>query len=89
VMEYIEEFYKMSIRAVDRENDEEKVSRYINGLIYEIHDEISMMTMRTLEDSYRVSRKAEENLARKQIQWNRVKSPYRGRGIVREKVPQS
>jgi hypothetical protein len=36
VKEYTEEFYKMNIRAGHRENDEEKVSRYINGLRYEI-----------------------------------------------------
>jgi hypothetical protein len=36
VKEYTEEFYKLNIRAGHRENDEEKVSRYINGLRYEI-----------------------------------------------------
>jgi hypothetical protein len=35
----------MNIRAGHRENDEEKVVRYINGLRYEIQDEINMMTM--------------------------------------------
>ena len=36
VKEYIEEFYKMNIRIGQRERDEEKVVRYINGLRYEI-----------------------------------------------------
>jgi hypothetical protein len=36
VKEYIEEFYKMNIREGNRENDEDKVSRYINGVRYEI-----------------------------------------------------
>jgi hypothetical protein len=36
VKEYIEEFYKLNIKAGHRENDEEKVVRYINGLVYEI-----------------------------------------------------
>jgi hypothetical protein len=76
--EYTEDFYKLNIRAGHRENDEEKVVRYINGLRYEIQDEISMMTMRIVEYSYQVSLKEEEKLARKQIQRNR------GRGIVRE-----
>jgi hypothetical protein len=49
VKEYTEEFYKLNIRAGHRENDEEKVSRYINGLRYEIQDEISMIMMRTVE----------------------------------------
>jgi hypothetical protein len=33
VKEYTEEFYKMNIREGHRENDEEKVARYINGLL--------------------------------------------------------
>jgi hypothetical protein len=34
--EYTKEFYKLNIMAGKRERDEEKVSRYINGLRYEI-----------------------------------------------------
>jgi hypothetical protein len=34
VKEYTKEFYKLNIRARNRENDEEKVARYINGLRY-------------------------------------------------------
>jgi hypothetical protein len=36
VKEYTEEFYRLNIRIGQREKDEEKVSRYINGLRYEI-----------------------------------------------------
>jgi hypothetical protein len=36
VKEYIEEFYKLNIRARQREKDDEKFTRYINGLRYEI-----------------------------------------------------
>jgi len=36
VKEYIEEFYKLNIRDRQRERDEEKVVRYINGLRSEI-----------------------------------------------------
>jgi hypothetical protein len=51
---------------LDRERkDDEKVSRYINGLRYEIQDEINMMTVRTVEDAYQIALKAEEKLARK------------------------
>jgi hypothetical protein len=38
VKEYIEEFYRLSIRDGHVEEDVEKVSRYINGLRYEIQD---------------------------------------------------
>jgi hypothetical protein len=41
-----------------------------------------MMTMRTVEYSYQVSLKVEEKLARKKSQWNRGKSPSRGRGTL-------
>jgi hypothetical protein len=66
VKEYTEEFYKLNIRAGHMENDEEKVFRYINGLRYEIQDEIRMIIMRTVEDAYQVALKAKEKLARKQ-----------------------
>jgi hypothetical protein len=81
VKEYTEEFYKLNIRAGHRENDEEKVARYINGLRYEIQDDISMMMMRTVEYAYQVALKAEEKLARKQSQRNR------GRILTEEKEP--
>jgi hypothetical protein len=58
----------LNIRAGHRESDEEKVSRYINGLRYEIQDEINMVTMRTVEDAYQDALKEEEKLARKKIQ---------------------
>jgi hypothetical protein len=47
VKEYTEEFYKLNIRAGHRESDDEKVARYMNGLRYDIQDEMSMMTIRT------------------------------------------
>jgi hypothetical protein len=46
VKEYTEEFYRLNIRTGQRERDEEKVARYINGLRYEIQDELSMMSVR-------------------------------------------
>jgi hypothetical protein len=36
VKEYTEDFYKLNIKDGQRERDEEKVSRYINDLRYEI-----------------------------------------------------
>ena len=65
VKEYTEEFYRLNIRIGQRERDEEKVSRYINGLRYEIQDELSMMSVRTVEDAYQFTLKEEEKLARK------------------------
>ena len=66
VKEYTKEFYNLNIRTVQREKDEEKVARYINGLRYEIQDEIIMMSVRTVDDAYQIALKVEEKLARKQ-----------------------
>jgi hypothetical protein len=70
----------MNIKIGQREKDEEKVVRYINGLRYEIQDEISMMSVRTVEDSYQFALKAEEKLARKQNQRSRGRSPVPNKG---------
>jgi hypothetical protein len=48
----------MNIRTRQREKYEVNVSRYINGVRYEIQDEINMMSVRTVEDSYQFSLKA-------------------------------
>jgi len=61
----------MNISDGQRERDEEKVSRYINGLRYEIQDELSMTTVMTIEDMYQMVLKEEEKLARKKSQQNR------------------
>jgi hypothetical protein len=52
VKEYIEDFYRLNIRTGQRERYEEKFSKSINGLRYEIQDELSMMSVRTVEDAY-------------------------------------
>jgi hypothetical protein len=68
VKEYTEEFYRINIRAGHRESDDEKVTRYMNGLRYYIQYEMSMMTIRNVEDAYQVALKEKEKLARKQSQ---------------------
>jgi hypothetical protein len=45
VKEYTEEFYKLNIRASHLESDDEKVAKYMNGLRYDIQDEMSMVTI--------------------------------------------
>jgi hypothetical protein len=71
VKEYTEEFYKINIRAGHRESDDEKVSRYMNGLRYDIQDEMSMKTIRMVEDAYQMVLKAQEKLSRKPTQRGR------------------
>jgi hypothetical protein len=65
VKEYTEEFYKLNIRAGHCESNDKKVARYMNGLRYEIQDEMSMETIRTVEDAYQMALKVEEKLRRK------------------------
>jgi hypothetical protein len=84
VKEYTEEFYRLNIRAGHRESDDEKVARYLNGLRYDIQDELSMVTIRTVEDAYQMALKAEEKLSRKQGQRGRGRSQPRGKTIAQE-----
>ena len=44
VREYIEEFYKINIRAGYTEDTSEKVARYMNGLKFDIQDEMSLFS---------------------------------------------
>jgi hypothetical protein len=85
VKEYTEEFYKLNIRAGHRESDDEKVARYMNGLRYDIQDEMSMVTIRTVEDAYQMALKAEEKLSRKQSQRGRGRSQPRGKSVAQDK----
>jgi hypothetical protein len=68
VKEYTKEFYKLNIKVGHWESDDEKVARYLNGLRYDIQDELSMETIRTVEDAYQMALKAEEKLSCKQGQ---------------------
>jgi uncharacterized protein YjbK len=68
VKEYTEELSRLNIRAGHQESDDDKVTRYLNGLRYDIQDELSMLTIRMVEDAYQLSLKAEEKLSRKQGQ---------------------
>jgi hypothetical protein len=68
VKEYTKEFYKLNIREGHRESDDENVSRYMNGLRYDIQDEMSMMIIWTIEDSHQMALKAKEKLSQNQGQ---------------------
>ena len=58
---------------------------------YEIHDEINMMSVRTVEDAYQFVLKAEEKLARKQSQRGKGKSlaQKEGKGFTHDKAHKS
>ena len=86
VREYTEEFYRLNIRAGHRESDDEKVARYLNGLRYDIQDELSMVTIRTVEDAYHMALKDKEKLSRKQGQRGRGRSQPRGKIVAQERT---
>jgi hypothetical protein len=62
------------------------VARYLNGLRYDIQDEISMVTIRTVEDAYQMALKAEEKLSRKQGQRGRGRSQPRSKAVAQERT---
>jgi hypothetical protein len=57
VKEYNEEFYRLNIRVGQKENEDEKTTRYINGLRYEIQEDINMIYVSKVEDSYQATLK--------------------------------
>jgi hypothetical protein len=85
VKEYIEEFYRLNIRVGHRESDDEKVARYMNGLRYDIQDEMSMVTISMVEDAYQMALKVEEKLSRKQVQRGRGRSQPKGKSVAQDK----
>jgi hypothetical protein len=85
VKEYTEKFYKLNIRAGHQESDDEKVAKYMNGLKYDIQDEMSMVTIQTVEDAYQMALKAEEKMSRKQGQRGEGRSQPRGKSVTQDK----
>ena len=64
VKEYTEEFFRLNIRSGHTKVGLERVDRYINGLRYDIQDELSLLNLKTVEDAYHVSLKVEKKLIR-------------------------
>lgn len=65
IKKYTEEFYKVSIRARQIQDTYDKVARYVNGLIMEIQDEISVLSPKKVEEAYQMVLKAKEKHMRK------------------------
>jgi hypothetical protein len=85
VKEYTEEFYNPNIKAGHQESDDEKVVRYMNGLRYDIQDEMSMMIIQNVQDAYHMALKAEEKLSQKQGQRGQGRSQARGKTIAQDR----
>eukprot|EP00253_Pinus_taeda_P027745 PITA_27745 len=82
VKEYTIEFYRLSIRAGHTEDDMEKVARYINGLRYDIQDEINLLSLKTIEDAYQAGSSSSRPPQRGDF--NRGRFAPRGRGQGRD-----
>ena len=52
--------------------------RYINGLIFEIQDELSLLNLKTIEDAFQKTSRVEDKLLRRENQKNRGKGSARG-----------
>jgi hypothetical protein len=57
----------------------------MNGLRYDIQDEMSMMTIRTVEDAYHMALKEEEKMSQKQGQRGRGGSQPRGKSVAQDR----
>ena len=78
---YTKEFYMVNIREGYVEDNPKRVSRYINGLRFEIQDEMNLLCPIYMEESYQLSLKVEYKLERNR----KLKSQgiFRGRGPMR------
>ena len=65
IKDYTENFFRPSIRAGHTQGGLERVARYINGLRYDIQDELSLLNLKIVGDAYQVASKVEEKLLRK------------------------
>lgn len=65
--DYIDEFYKLSIRVEHGETEEQMIARYINGLKISIQDELSMLIINNIKDTYQFTLKVEEKQDRKLV----------------------
>ena len=56
---------------------------------YDIHDEISLLNLKIIEEAYQATLKAEEKIQRKQNYKNRGKGYVRGRGAFKPRFQHS
>ena len=79
-MSYTQKFHTLSIRGGVKEEDD-KVASFMNGLKFNIQDEIGLNIPRTLEEFFQIAIRIEEKLKRKNERQNNIGgSSMRGRG---------
>ena len=65
VKEYTEEFCKVNIRERYVEENPKREAIYINVLIFDIQDEMNLLSPSSVEEAYQFVSKVEEKMARK------------------------
>ena len=80
IREYTEEFYRINIRVGYTEDTSEKVARYMNGLKFDIQDEMSLFSPKSVEEAYQCALKVEEKLNRRNNSGRGRGQTYRGKG---------
>jgi hypothetical protein len=65
VKEYTEEFYKINLREGYIEDTTKKVSRYLNGLRFDVQDELSLVSSINVDEAYQYALKEEERIQRR------------------------
>ena len=78
VREYTEDFYKINLRARYIKDTAEKVAKYLNGLGYDIQDELSLVNPTGIDEAYQYALREEEIIQRRQS--TKGKFGTRGRG---------
>ena len=63
--EYTKEFYKINLRARYIKDTIEKVARYLNGLKFDIQDELILVSPISVDEAYQYALKVEERIQRK------------------------
>ena len=62
VKEYTKEFYKINLRVGYLKDITEKVSKYLNGLRYDIQDELSLINPTGVDEAYQYALREEERI---------------------------
>ena len=66
IQRYTKVFHKLDIRVSRDEDVEEKIARYMGGLRFNIQDELSLATPRSIKECYKLAIEAAEKMKRRQ-----------------------
>ena len=79
-----ERFYKIQIRSGHHESSKKKVARYVDGLKFNVQDELNMLKLSLVEDAQWYALKVGEKLGRKQ--GKKVTKVDKGKKLVSKKI---